>query len=97
MSNEEKVSLGGLNIKELAFIILMINLSLITAMIVVSFTVAIMQGQTITITGGFNLDQLMVVVIGISAVATVLVAQKLTGQQVTQAIADNDAVWKEEK
>ncbi len=70
--------LAGMNLKEWAFIVLMINLTLITAMVVISFVIAIGSGQAITITGTINLDQLMVVIIGIAAVATVLVSQQLT-------------------
>ena len=70
--------LAGMNLKEWAFIVLMINLTLITIMVVISFVIAIQSGQTITITGGINLDQLMVVIISIAAVATILVSQQLT-------------------
>ena len=70
--------LAGMSLKEWAFIVLMINLTLITIMVVVSFVIAIQSGQAITITGGINLDQLMVVIISIAAVATILVSQQLT-------------------
>jgi len=70
--------LAGMNLKEWAFIVLMINLTLITIMVVISFAIAIQNGQAITITGGINLDQLMVVIISIAAIATILVSQQLT-------------------
>jgi len=79
--------LAGMNLKEWAFILLMINLTLITIMVVVSFIIAIQSGQTITITGGINLDQLMVVIIGIAAVATVLVSQQLTTKATAAIVA----------
>jgi len=73
--------IGGLNLKEWAFIILMINLTLVTAMVVVSFVLAIQQGQTIPIKGGFDLSQFTAIVMGVATVATVLVAQQLTAKQ----------------
>ena len=70
--------LAGISLKEWAFIVLMINLTLITIMVVISFAIATQNGQAITITGGINLDQLMVVIISIAAIATILVSQQLT-------------------
>ena len=83
-----KFDIAGMNLKEWAFIVLMLNLTLITAMVVVGFIIAIANGQIITITGGINLDQLMVVIIGVAAVATVLVSQQLTAKAVAAAKAD---------
>lgn len=82
-----KFDLAGMNLKEWSFIVLMINLTLITVMVVVMFAAAVLSGQTISITGGINMDQLMVIIIGIAAVATVLVSQQLTTKANAAVIA----------
>jgi len=83
-----KFDIAGMNLKEWAFIVLMLNLTLITAMVVVSFIIAIQNGQTIEITGGINMDQMVVVVISIAAVATVLVSQQLAAKTIAAAQTD---------
>ena len=83
-----KFDIAGMNLKEWAFIVLMLNLTLITVMVVVSFIIAIQNGQTIEITGGINMDQMVVVVISIAAVATVLVSQQLAAKTIAAAQTD---------
>jgi len=70
--------IAGMNLKEWAFIILMINLTIVMAMVSISFAIAISSGQEVKITGSFDLSQLTGIMIGIATVATVLVAQQLT-------------------
>jgi len=69
--------IAGMNLKEWAFIVLMINLTIVMVMVSISFAIAVNQGQDISITGNFDLSQFTGIMIGIATVATVLVAQQL--------------------
>ena len=96
--SEEKFNLGGKSLKEWAFIILMINLSAVIGSFVAVMFIAITNNpDSITITGSIDISQITIIVFGIAMVATVLVSQKLTKDAVTEAVAQTDAVWKDEE
>lgn len=98
MSSEEKFSLGGHSLKEWAFIILMANLSVVIASYAVVFWIAVTNNpDSVTITGSIDISQIVIIVFGIAMVATVLVSQKLTKDAVTEAVAQTDKVWADEK
>jgi cell division septal protein FtsQ len=98
MSTEEKFSIAGKSLKEWAFIILMINMSVVIVSYAVVFWMAIINDPTaITITGSIDISQITIIVFGIAMVATVLVSQKLTKDAVTDAVAATDKVWAAEK
>jgi len=96
--SEDKFNLGGHSLKEWAFIILMINLSVVIGSYAVVFWIAVTNNpDEIQITGSIDISQIVIIVFGIAMVATVLVSQKLTKDAVTDAVAQTDAVWKDEK
>jgi len=96
--SEEKFSIAGKSLKEWAFIILMINLSAVIGSFVAVMWIAITNNpDAITISGSIDISQITIIVFGIAMVATVLVSQKLTKDAVTDAVAQTDAVWKEEQ
>ncbi len=98
MSDENKFSLGGKNLKEWAFIILMANLSVVIGSYAIVFWMAVTNNpEAITITGSIDISQIVIIVFGIAMVATVLVSQKLTKDAVSDAVAATDAVWANEK
>lgn len=95
--SEDKFNLGGKSLKEWAFIILMANLSVVIGSFAVVFWIAITNNpDAITISGSIDISQITTIVFGIALVATVLVSQKLTKDAVTDAVAQTDAVWKDE-
>jgi len=98
MSGQEKFNLGGRSLKEWAFIILMANLSVVIGSFAVVFWIAINNNpDSITISGSIDISQITTIVFGIALVATVLVSQKLTKDAVTEAVAQTDKVWSDEK
>ena len=98
MSQEEKFSIAGKSLKEWAFIILMINLSVVIGSYAVVFWMAVANDPSaIKLTGSIDVSQITIIVFGIAMVATVLVSQKLTKDAVTEAVAATDKVWGEEK
>jgi len=98
MSTEEKFSIAGKSLKEWAFIILMLNLSVvIVSFAIVFWTAVINSPESITISGTIDVSQITTIVFGIALVATVLVSQKLTKDSVVDAIAQTDKVWSDEK
>lgn len=98
MSQEEKFSIAGKSLKEWAFIILMINLSVVIASYAFVFWMAVANDPSaVTITGSIDISQITIIVFGIAMVATVLVSQKLTKDAVVEAVAATDKVWSEDK
>ncbi len=98
MSGQEKFSLGGHSLKEWAFIILMINMTVVIGSYAVVFWMAVASGDSvILLTGSIDISQITIVVFGIAMVATVLVSQKLTKDAVSDAVAATDKVWADEK
>jgi cell division septal protein FtsQ len=98
MSTEEKFSLGGHSLKEWAFIILMINLSVVIGSYAVVFWVAVTNSpESIVISGTIDISQIVIIVFGIAMVATVLVSQKLTKDGVIEATRNTDEVWMKDK
>lgn len=94
MSSENKFSLAGKNLKEWAFIILMVNLSVVIGSYAVVFWIAVTNNPgAIAITGSIDISQIVIIVFGIAMVATVLVSQKLTKDAVSDAVAATDEVW----
>lgn len=83
----QQFDIAGMNLKEWAFIVLMINLTIVIAMVAISFAIAIYNGQDIQITGSFDISQLTGIMIGIATVATVLVAQQLNTKNNAAIIA----------
>lgn len=97
MSAEEKFNLGGHSLKEWAFIILMINLTVVIGSYAVVFWIAVTNSpDQILITGSIDISQIVIIVFGIAMVAVMLVSQKLTKDAVTEAVAQTDRVWSEE-
>lgn len=95
--SENKFSLAGKNLKEWAFIILMVNLSVVIGSYAVVFWIAVTNNPgAIAITGSIDISQIVIIVFGIAMVATVLVSQKLTKDAVSDAVAATDAVWTNE-
>lgn len=98
MSQEDKFNLAGKSLKEWAFIILMINLSVVIGSYAIVFWLAVANDPSaVTITGAIDISQITIIVFGIAMVATVLVSQKLTKDAVTEAVANTDKVWQDEK
>lgn len=98
VSQEDKFNLAGKSLKEWAFIILMINLSVVIGSYAVVFWLAVANDPSaVTITGAIDISQITIIVFGIAMVATVLVSQKLTKDAVTEAVANTDKVWQDEK
>ena len=94
MSTEEKFSIAGYSLKEWAFIILMINLSVVIVSFAAVFWIAISNNpDAITISGSIDISQITIIVFGIAMVATVLVSQKLTQQGMQSATAQSDEAW----
>ena len=94
--NNEKFNLAGLNLKEWAFIILMVNLSIVIVSFAVVFWISISNNvEGITISGTIDLSQITTIVFGIALVATVLVSQKLTQNAVQTAVSATDKAWME--
>jgi len=89
--------LGGHDLKEWSFIILMFTLSIAILAWVIAFIIAVLSNPDITIAGSIDLSQLTGIIIGIAMVAVVLVSQQLTSQQQRNAVADTDKVWSEDK
>lgn len=95
--SEEKFDIAGLNLKEWSFIILMVCLIIVVVSFAVAFIIAISNSPEITISGTIDLGQITGIIFGIALVATVLVAQKLTSNSITTAVAETDKVWLAEK
>ena len=94
--NNEKFNLAGLNLKEWAFIILMVNLSIVIVSFAIVFWISISNNvDGITISGTIDLSQITTIVFGIALVATVLVSQKLTQNAVQTAVSATDKAWME--
>jgi len=94
MSTEEKFSIAGYSLKEWAFIILMINLSVVIVSFAVVFWMAVTTNpDSIVISGTIDVSQITTIVFGIALVATVLVSQKLTQQGMQSATAQSDEAW----
>jgi len=92
----EEFSIAGKSLKEWAFIILMINLSVVIGSFALVFGMAIMNNpNAITISGSIDVSQITTIVFGIALVATVLVSQKLTQQGMQSATAQSDQAWKD--
>lgn len=91
---EDTFDLGGHTLREWSFIILMIALIVVIVTFAVVFIMAIMADKvTIEITGAIDVGQFVGIIIGIAIVATTLVAQQLTKNQITSAIKANDDAW----
>lgn len=93
----EKFDLGGKDLREWSFIILMFTLAIAIMAWVISFVIAILNNPDITISGSIDLSQITGIIIGIAMVAVVLVSQQLTSKQQASAVAATDAVWKDDK
>ena len=92
----DKFNLAGLNLKEWAFIILMVNLSIVIVSFAIVFWISISNNvEGITISGTIDLSQITTIVFGIALVATVLVSQKLTQNAVQTAVTATDKAWME--
>ena len=67
MSGEEKFNLAGKSLKEWAFIILMINLSVVIGSYAVVFWIAVTNNPgAIAITGSIDISQIVIIVFGIA-------------------------------
>jgi hypothetical protein len=96
--SEESFNLGGHTLKEWAFIILMLNLSVVIVSFAIVFWMAILNSpEKILITGSIDVSQITTIVFGIALVATVLVSQKLTKDGITEAVRSTDEVWMKDK
>ena len=85
-----------MSLKEWAFIILMINLTVVIVSFAIAFWMAVINSpEPITISGSIDVSQITTIVFGIALVATVLVSQKLTQQGMQSATAQSDQAWKE--
>ena len=94
--SEEKFSIAGMSLKEWAFIILMLNLSVVIVSFAIVFWTAVMNSpEAIVISGSIDVSQITTIVFGIALVATVLVSQKLTQQGMQSATAQSDQAWKD--
>ncbi len=92
--SEETFNLGGHTLKEWAFIILMLNLTVVIVSFAIVFWMAVINNpDAISISGSIDVSQITTIVFGIALVATVLVSQKLTKDSVVEAIAQTDKVW----
>lgn len=93
-SNEDTVvHLGGMNIKEWSLLILIAALAIVFITWSIAFSQAIANNPNITIEGTIDVGQLTGVLIGIAAIAAVLISQKLTTQQTLAAVRSTDEVW----
>ena len=90
---DDKFDLGGKSLREWSFIILMLNLTVVIVIFSIAFAVAMFNNPDIIITGSIDIGQFVGIIIGIAIVATTLVAQQLTKNQITSAIRDADEVW----
>ncbi len=97
MSTDDSFSIGGMNLKEWSFIILMICLIIVVMAFAVVFIIAVLNTPVITLTGSIDLAQITTVVFGIALIATVLVSQKLTSNAVSAAVRATDEVWMKDK
>jgi len=95
--SEKEFDIGGKDLREWSFIILMFTLSVAIAIFMVGFVIAIMNDPDIEIVGSIDLSQFTGIIIGIAMVAVVLVSQQLTSKQQASAVAATDAVWSAEK
>jgi len=95
--SEKEFDIGGKDLREWSFIILMFTLAIAIMAWVISFIIAVMNDPDISITGSIDLSQFTGIIIGIAMVAVVLVSQQLTSKQQASAVAATDAVWSAEK
>lgn len=93
--SQDKIDLGGYNLKEWSLIIMWASLGITFVVFAVGFAVAIVNNPQIVITGNIDLSQFTGVIIGISMVAVVLVGQQLTAKAQASAVASTDKVWLE--
>ena len=93
--SQDAFSIGGMNLKEWSFIILMICLIIVVVSFATVFIIAIMNTPEITLSGTIDLSQITTIVFGIALIATVLVSQKLTQQAVQTAVTATDKTWLE--
>ncbi len=93
----EEFDIGGMNLKEWSFIILMMCLIIVVVAFAVVFIIAIQNSPDVTLSGTIDLSQVTTIVFGIALIATMLVSQKLTSNAVTAAVAQTDKVWTDEK
>jgi len=94
MSSEPKVDVGGLNIKEWSLLILVGGLVFTFVIVGIAFAMAIANPESnLVLTGSLDISQFVTVILGISMVATVLVAQQLTSRQNAAATRQSDEAW----
>lgn len=93
MSTEEKVSLGGYNIKDWSLIFLIGALAAVFIVFAIGAAYALVNNPEITIAGTIDLSQFTGIIIGIAMVAVVLVGQQLTAKQQATAVEATDKVW----
>ena len=95
--SEKEFDIGGKDLREWSFIILMFTLSVAIAIFMIGFVIAIMNEPDIEIVGSIDLSQFTGIIIGIAMVAVVLVSQQLTSKQQAAAVKATDDVWTAEK
>ena len=95
--SEKEFDIGGKDLREWSFIILMFTLAIAIMAWVISFVIAVMNDPDISITGSIDLSQFTGIIIGIAMVAVVLVSQQLTSKQQAAAVKATDDVWTAEK
>jgi len=95
--SEKEFDIGGKDLREWSFIILMFTLAVAIAIFMIGFVIAIMNEPNIEIVGSIDLSQFTGIIIGIAMVAVVLVSQQLTSKQQAAAVKATDDVWTSEK
>ncbi len=94
--SEKEFDIGGKDLREWSFIILMFTLASAIAIFMVGFVIALMNDPNIELVGSIDLSQFTGIIIGIAMVAVVLVSQQLTSKQQAAAVKATDDVWSAE-
>ncbi|MHA2055314.1 MAG: hypothetical protein ACW99F_17175 [Candidatus Hodarchaeales archaeon] len=93
---ENKIDVGGLNIKEWSLLILVGGLVFTFVIVGLAFAMAISNPESeLVLTGALDISQFVAVILGIAMVATVLVSQQLTQKAIAAATAQSDKAWSE--
>jgi hypothetical protein len=93
-TTENKIDVGGLNIKEWSLLILVGGLVFTFIIVGIAFAMAIANpASEIVLTGSLDISQFVAVILGIAMVATVLVSQQLTAKQTAAATKQADEAW----
>lgn len=86
MSTQPSFDVGGYNLKEWSFLILMFSVAFVLVVIAIAFAIAVGNAPEIAIEGAFDLSQFTTILIAVASIAAVMVAQQLTTRNTANLI-----------